>query len=78
MTSLIVEELFKRMIAKEEELNKVIEDYIKKGVFNIDGTTKVLRHIQVISIVDHIERIRREMIQYNNQWREFKRIEEEK
>lgn len=76
MTSLLVDELWKRMQEKEAELDKVIQDYIKKGIIKVTGD-RGSQHSQVISIVDHIERIREDMIRYMNQWREFKRIEED-
>lgn len=74
----IVEELYKRMMEKEAELDNIINDYIDKGVIRVDGTYRNLQHIQVWNIIDHIQGVRNKMINYTNQWREFKRMEEEK
>ena len=78
MTSEIVELLWKRTIEKEAELDKIIDEYIDKGIIRVDGDYRVLQHIQVIDIVDHIQNVRNDMIRYGNEWREFKRMEEEK
>lgn len=77
MNSQLVEELWKRFQDKEAELDKVIQDYVNNGIIKVDTTYKELIRSQVLTIVNNIEGVRDDMIRCMNQWREFKRMEED-